>query len=289
MKRFCLLLLIPLLFVACRHHDSPSNNQVSVVTSIFPLYDIAQHIAGERLAVTYVVPVGANPHHYEPLPTTAVELQHAKLFIGIHREFDGWITDLLSDKTRIEFILSREESLYPNPHIWLTPRGGKRIAGDVAHLLATIDPNNRDYYFDNLSIYERELSKLDSTLFFLFNRAACKQFIQWHPAWDYLARDYHLTIIATIEHGHGVEPSVKQFMQLVDEAKEKQVKVIVTGLHARSNAAKMLTREIGGVLLKLDPIGDPRVDARASYIKMIYYNAVHLSSALNEAAEKNIN
>lgn len=285
MKHAWLLLLPLLLLIACNQHDASRDHEISVVTSIFPLCDITRHIAGEHVAVTYVIPVGANPHHYEPLPSTVLELQQATLFIGIHRDFDGWIADLLPDDTRRVFLLS-ENRAQPraNPHIWLTPGGGMSIADSVARMLSNIDPRNRAYYLMNLSSYKKELEQLDSTITLLFDHIVCKKFIQWHPAWDYLAHDYNLTIIATIEHGHGAEPSVRQFKQLIDRAKEQHVKVIVTGLYTQKKAAGTLAREIDGVLLKLDPIGDPAVDARATYLKMLYHNALLLSSSLNETA-----
>ncbi len=288
MKHFLIVLsffLALMLFHACGQYDQTGGVQITVVTSIFPIYDIVRNVAGERAAVRYVIPVGANPHHYEPFPSTVMELQRSNLFIGVHREFDGWITDLFPEKTRTEFLLSEEgEEYHTNPHIWLTPSGGKQIATVATHLLSSVDPQNRNHYQQNLTLYLKELSKLDSTFVFLFDQVSSRKFIQWHPAWDYLARDYQLIISATIEHGHGDEPSVKEFKHIIDVAKENDVRVVVIGLHAESKATEALVREINGMLLKLDSIGDPAVDARGTYIKMMHHNAILLSAALNRAA-----
>lgn len=275
------LLLVLLLSASCERQEHKEDIPATVVTSIFPVYDIVMHIAGEGANVRYVVPVGANPHHYEPLPATVAQLQHAKLFIGVHREFDGWITDLLPGDSRVEFLIPQgAKDYHANPHIWLTPRGGKRIAHAAARLLSLIDPQHQDDYEQNLSSYLSELEALDSTVTALFAGVTDRKFIQWHPAWDLLARDYQLTISATIEQGHGDEPSVKEFKQLIDEAKSNGIRVVVIGLHAESRATEALVREIDGVLLELDTIGDPDIDARSSYIKLMRHNALLLSKAL---------
>jgi zinc transport system substrate-binding protein len=272
-------------FTSCTRQNQAEDMRITVATSIFPIYDIVQHIAGERAEMHYVIPVGANPHHYEPLPPTVMKLQRANLFIGIHSEFDGWILDMLPEKTDILFLLPEEgRHRHTNPHIWLTPRGGKRIATAAARMLSSSDPRNKAYYRQNLQLYLRELSILDSTLTSLFDRVSCRTFIQWHPAWDYLASDYGLTIAATIEHGHGDEPSVKEFKQLIDTAKRNNIKLVVIGLHAESKATEALVAEIDGMLLRLDTIGDPACDERATYIKMMQHNAVLLSMALDRAA-----
>jgi zinc transport system substrate-binding protein len=272
-------------FSSCTRQNQTDDVQITVATSIFPIYDIVQHIAGERAEVHYVIPVGANPHHYEPLPATVIKLQRVNLFIGIHSEFDGWILDILPEKANILFLLPEDGShCQTNPHIWLTPGGGMRIATAAARILSSSDPQNKAYYQQNLQSYLRELSILDSTLTSLFDRISCRTFIQWHPAWDYLARDYGLTVAATIEHGHGDEPSVKEFKQLIDTAKRNNIKLVVIGLHAESKATEALVAEIDGTLLRLDTIGDPACDERATYIKMMQHNAILLSTALDRAA-----
>jgi zinc transport system substrate-binding protein len=276
------LFLVLLLFSGCEPDRAKNTDRITIATSIFPLYDIVTHIAGEYATVLHVIPVGANPHHYEPLPETVTKLQQATLFIGIQNEFDGWITDLLPKETRAAFVLQEEPAHEnTNPHIWLSPRGGQHIAAIASRLLCEIDPPNRDQYEQNLISYARELTALDSTIANLFDRAENRTFIQWHPAWDYLARDYQLNIQATIEHGHGDEPSVKEFKQLIDEARSQGVRVVVVGLNVESKAAEALTNEIDGVLLRLDTIGDPRSESRSTYRGLMYENARLLSEALN--------
>lgn len=277
--------LVLMLSASCERQEHKRDIPVTVVTSIFPVYDIVKHVAGEGVNVRYVVPVGANPHHYEPLPATVAQLQHTELFIGIHPEFDGWIITLLPGDSRIEFLIPEGAADYhANPHIWLTPRGGKRIAHAAARLLSLIDPQHQADYEQNLSSYLSELEALDSTVTALFAGVTDKKFIQWHPAWDLLARDYQLTISATIEHGHGDEPSVKEFKHLIDGAKDNGVRVVVIGLHAESKATEALVREIDGVLLELDTIGDPDIDSRSTYIKLMRHNALLLSRALGSPA-----
>jgi ABC-type Zn uptake system ZnuABC Zn-binding protein ZnuA len=286
-RKFLLLvfsLLFGCAFITSCTHPAESNTGATVVTSIFPVYDIVKNIAGDRTTVVYVVPVGANPHLYEPVPAEVTRLQNADLFIGVQRDFDGWVTDLLPAHARIHFLCGEEKGYeqQENPHIWLSPRGAKQIASSAARFLSSAYPHNSEYYDRNLTLYLEELSELDSTLHRLFAQVASREFIQWHPAWDHLARDYGLSIIATIE-AHGNEPSVKEFQQLVLKAKSQNVRVVVTGLNAHSKATEALVREINATLIRLDTIGDPADTSKATYLKMMHHNAILLSDALSAA------
>lgn len=287
MQRSALCLAISLsliLLISCGRREGPQGDREMVVTSIYPIFDIVKHVAGEHASVLYVVPAGANPHHFEPLPAAVEKMQGASLFIGVHPGFDGWITDLLPRGARTEFLLSSDPAHQDtNPHVWLSPSGAERIATAASRLLSALDPDNREAYRKNLISYRKDLAMLDSTLSLLFGNLACRTFIQWHPAWDYLAHDYDLRIAATVEHGHGDEPSVREFRHLVEEAKKNRVSIVVGGLYEESRATEALVREIDGILLKLDTIGDPGVAERATYIKMMINNAQLLSTALNLA------
>jgi len=263
-----------------------------VATSIFPLYDIIQNIAEERADIFFIIPIGANPHTYEPVPSVVERLQDIDMFIGSHRDLDNWIEEYLSEQTSMKYLNDHEgenpeehdrRHRETNPHIWLTVKGAKKLAERIAEYVSDFVPEHALYYKKNLDEYLQRLDDLDRDIFSLFENVKNKKFIQWHPAWDYFAKDYGLEIVGTIAYGHGDKPSVKEFKALVEKARKENVKVIVIGLNLESRAATALRREIDGTLVRLDSIGDPEDKEKNSYIQLMMYNAKKLAEALNQS------
>ena len=276
--------LFCLCMVSCTKQSSVSEH-LSIATSVFPVYDITKNIGGDKIEVLFVVPKGANPHTYEPVPSVVRRIQEADLFIGVHPEFDGWIKTHLSSKTNSVFLKQEDhndEHHHDNPHVWLSVRNAISSAEKITDVLSTLDGDNADVYADNLRIYREQLHRLDERISSLFEGIGKKKFIQWHPAWDFFAEDYGLQIVGTIEHGHGDEPSVKDFQTLIAKAKKEKVRTIVMGLNVESRTAQTLAREIDGRLIHLDSIGDAESEDRNSYLTLMEYNALRLSEALRK-------
>jgi zinc transport system substrate-binding protein len=295
-----------LTFVSCKLAPVSKSEKLKVVTSIFPIYDITKNITGTRADVFFVIPVGANPHTYEPVPSKIKQLKNAHLALAIQQEFDGWIRDYLPKQTILEFLQESERKTnqaneyeienrtierdqhkhnadaHENPHIWLTVKGAKKLAKKIASYLVDIDQENAHHYEKNLQGYLQELDELDYRINEIFKTTKNKKFIQWHPAWNFFAEDYGLEIIGSIEKGHGHEPSIKEFKALIDKAVSEKVKVIVLGLNIESKTAETLSREIDGVVVRLDSIGDPKVKEKSTYIKLMCHNAELLAEALNK-------
>lgn len=278
--RNCMIYLISFfLLISCGKEPDSTSERVVVGVSIFPLYDIAYNIAGDRAEPFFLIPVGANPHSFEPSPSIVKKLQEVTLYIGVLKEFDGWVEKFIPGDAPIRYL---EDENRANPHLWLSVKRAKGIAEQIAKFLSDVDQRNADYYKKNLQKYLTVLDRTDAEIADLFSEIKVKKFIQWHPAWDYLARDYGLTIAGTIQSGHGDEPSVKQFHKIVEVAQREGITVVVIGLKLQSSAANSLVREIGGKLIRLDSIGDPKRAERSTYASLMLHNARVLSESLKQ-------
>lgn len=287
-----LFFLMVFLLLSCNDSSKQEIVKLQVATSIFPICDITQNIAGQAADVFFVIPIHANPHTYQPVPSLVNQLKNSDLFIGVHRELDGWIEDFLTGSTIVVYLneeMEQDTSHYQdsslqrhdNPHLWLTVKGAEACTQMIAEALASQDTVNRSIYLEQSQDYLQELDLLNQRIFRLFENIQTKKMIQWHPAWDYFAADYGLEIVGTIEQGHGDEPSLKAFQELIEIAKRQNVKTVVIGLTAQSNTVEALVREINGSLIRLDSIGDPDDPERSSYIKLMEYNATLLVESFN--------
>ena len=258
----------------------PVNDSAVIVASIAPIADIAQNIAGNSINTISAVPFNANPHTFEPDPSTVKSIQNAKLFIGVHPEFDGWISRMVSVKGKIYFLSDMVSG--DNPHVWLSVKNARRIAPAIRDMLAAQFPEKAEMFSENFAAYDKKLSALDGRIATMFSNVKHKKFIQWHPAWNYFAADYGLDIAGSIESGHGDAPSIKSFRDLKARAIKDGIKIVVIDYYASSQTAEAFVREIGGKEVRLDGIGNPQHPDKAHYLALMEYNARVLAQALSE-------
>lgn len=283
-----ILLLAIFAYSDCKKQEKKTG-RITVVVSVFPLCDIARNISGDRADVFFTIPAGADPHTFEPRPSIAKDLQKADLFIGVSKEFDGWLERYLPDTAVRTYLLDRSYRRdkpgnstidTPNPHIWLSVRNAKNIARSTARYLSETDRKNKNYYDLNLTSYLKKLDELDRSIALLYMNKKNKSFIQWHEAWNYFADDYGLAITGTVQREGSDKASVRSIKEIIDRAKRDQVTVIVVGLSAEAKAALVLASEIAGTVVPLDGIGAPQASDRSDYLKLMYYNAKTLADAM---------
>lgn len=282
-----IFLILCLMMFHCQKSKS-IESQPFIATSIFPIYDLVRQVAGNTIDTGYFVPANANPHTYEPLPSQVVRLHQATCYIGVQREFDGWVEQFLSPGTPVCYL---NPAIHPHseinsgidcedPHIWLSVRDSKILVEHICRILSEMYPESEETFTQNAKYY---LSRLDSVDAAILNRLLTlndKKFIQWHPAWDRFARDYHLKIIGTIENGHGQEISVKSFQSLINKAQQEGVKAVIVGLNTQSSMVSVLVQEIHGKVVYLDTMGDPENPEKCTYVKLMLNNARHLADEL---------
>jgi zinc transport system substrate-binding protein len=286
MKQLLVIMMIVIALVWCCDcsgpGEKPASGTVIVAVSVFPVYDIARNVCGKNAETFFVIPAGADPHTYEPLPSIARQLEGTSLFIGISHGFDGWMENYLPKKACRAYIIDEKtrKKGNANPHIWLSVRESKKIASMIARNLCLVDPKHADQYGQNLDVYTRKLDVLDKTIEEIFRNSKNKSFIQWHEAWNYFAADYGLTIAGTVEREGSDKASVRSIKDIVERAKRDRVTTVAVSLNAEDRTARVLAGEIGGEIVRLDGIGDPGSSDRPDYINLMLYNAKALAQSL---------
>jgi zinc transport system substrate-binding protein len=125
-------------------------------------------------------------------------------------------------------------------------------AGNVERALAELDPAGAALYRANLARFEADLDTLDREIRTLLAAVPGRSFMVYHPAWGYFAREYGLTQIA-VEAG-GREPSARQLIALVEQARRQGVKAIFVQRGFARKSAEVIAGEIGGRVVEVDPM-----------------------------------
>jgi zinc transport system substrate-binding protein len=268
------LILLGLIFVgsSCREAGQ-TDNRIGVVVSIAPQADFVEAIGGDKVRVSVMVPPGADPHTYEPTPGQLVALSQARMYaeVGSGLEFELAWMDKISQQNKQMLIVdcskgitlmeggedSQEETLQghqggTDPHVWLSPKDAEIMVENIAAGLMAVDPENENYYAQGRDSYVAKLEALDKDIRDGLAGITNRRFIVFHPAWSYFAAEYNLEEIP-IEIGNK-EPSAKDIANVVQEAREFDIKIIFAEPEFNPRSAQVIAQEIDGKVVFIDPL-----------------------------------
>ncbi|OBY96244.1 manganese ABC transporter substrate-binding protein [Streptococcus dysgalactiae subsp. equisimilis] len=183
-KKISLILsafLAAFLLVACSSSGSQADksDKLKVVVTNSILADMTKTIAGDKIDLHSIVPIGQDPHEYEPLPEDVEKTNNADVIFynGINLEDGGqaWFTKLVknaqkkknkdyfaaSDGVDVIYLEGESEKGKEDPHAWLNLENGIIYSKNIAKQLMAKDPKNKDTYEKNLKAYVAKLEKLD--------------------------------------------------------------------------------------------------------------------------------
>lgn len=255
-----------------------ANEPLSVMVSILPLKYFTQHIGGERVQVSVMVPPGASPATYEPKPRQMVTLAQAKLYIAIGVPFEkAWLPRLRSANPSMTIVKGASgihmrymqahhhdhghgeaHTGTPDPHVWNSPTEAKKLAGNILAALVQADPEGSKVYRNN---YDRLIKKVDAVDAELRTLLAGKQgtrFLVYHPSWGYFARDYGLTQIPV--ELEGKEPGPRELAGIIKMAEKDGITVIFAQPQFSQKSARIVARAINGSVILADPLAEDWAD-----------------------------
>jgi zinc transport system substrate-binding protein len=254
--------------------------RIGVAVSIMPQAEFVERVGGDRVEVTVMVPPGANPHTYEPTPRQIAALSEARVYfkVGSGIEFElAWMDKLAAanrdmmvvDTSRGVELLEEEDGGHggSEPHVWLSPLNARIMVQNIYEGLAAVDPGSRDFFEKNRDAYIEELDRLDREARNALENVERKQFLSYHPAWGYLARDYGLEQISV--EVEGKEPSGGDIARAVGLARELGIKVIFVEPQFNPQSARVVADEIGGRVVYLDPLAKDYADNMRRVLKAL--------------------
>lgn len=270
-----LLLCIGLYLFNNNYQDSnnksqTSNDKIGVVVTVGPQEEFAKRVGGDRVNVMVMVPQGADPHTYEPLPNQMKQVQDAKIYfiVGSGIEFElAWMDKLTAINPQMEVVnTSQGIELLPNteehegndPHVWVSPQNAKIMVENICTKLVEIDPENKDYYQKNRDEYLNKLDELDKNTTKILSNQKNRNIMVYHPSWAYFCRDYDLKQIPI--ESQGKEPTPQGIASLIDQARRDNIRVIFVSPQFSSSNAQVIAREIGGRVVVVNPLSNNYIE-----------------------------
>ena len=235
--------------------------KIVVAVTIVPEQTFVEAVCGDLAQVVTMVPPGSSPENYEPSPQEMILLSEASVYfsIGVPTE----MANILPQIGDIPLVSLQDEvaAVYPDrtfksgerdPHIWLSPKRVEIMIEVIVKEMCSIDEVNADTYTQNGAEYIAQLEKADKEISETLKNVDSKKFIVYHPAFGYFADDYGLEMYALEEEGK--EATVGRLEDMIDLAKEENIKVIFYQEEIDSSQAEAFAQEIGGVTEQLAPL-----------------------------------
>lgn len=321
MRRSCgisllLALTLSLLLAGCSRGGGGGSRgegeqKLRVVASLFPLYDFARQIGGERAEVALLLPPGAEPHGFEPTPGEVTRLAAADLFIYTNKYMEPWVDDLMKglgasnllvvEASRGIPLLSEKEETRSrsgaaehdhgapegggvDPHLWLDFTRAAAMVDNILEGFVSKDPSGSEVYRRNAEAYKAQLIALDKRYAATLARCASRTLVSGgHFTFGYLARRYGLDYVAAYGFSPNAEPSPRDIIALSALLKRQGLTHLFYEELITPRVAETIAREAGAQLLMLHGahnISREDLAGGATFLSLMEKNLAALATGL---------
>ncbi|MCW6659511.1 zinc ABC transporter substrate-binding protein [Aerococcaceae bacterium NML191292] len=288
-------------------------NQKKVMTTFYPVYYLAQRIAGDKMEVSMLLDSNQDPHDYESSARDAATVQQSDIFIYQDDEMEHFVSDMvkLLDTSKTKIVESTEDiellagdmhehddheheegeshddhadhdhdhSHEFDPHTWMDPMIYAKQAENVKKALIEVDPDNKAVYEANAKALVEELTQLDAEYREQLAKLENKTIVVQHAAFGYLAHAYGLTQEAITGIQTTQEPSAAALAAMQDFVKAHQVKTIFVEPSLNPTTAKVVADASGATLRPLrtlESVTQEEIEKGEDYFTIMRANLAEL-------------
>ncbi|HET9838863.1 MAG TPA: metal ABC transporter substrate-binding protein [Candidatus Angelobacter sp.] len=281
--------------------------KLKVITTLTDLASLTQEVGGDKVDVEALARGYQDPHFVEPKPSFLLKLRNTDLLILVGLELEiGWLPPLITqsgngkiqpggqgylDASQFAQILEipqgsvtrAEGDVHPmgNPHYWLDPDNGRRIAKGIAAKLSALDPGDQAYFQQREQDFERRLAEADKKWMAQMAQYRGRKVVTYHRSWPNFAKHFGLDVIGYIEPRPGIPPTPSHTIELVNQMKRENVKIELIEPYFDLKTPNSIAGMVNGKVLVLMPSvgGKPEI---TDYFKLFDYDIALLTKAFEE-------
>jgi ABC-type Zn uptake system ZnuABC Zn-binding protein ZnuA len=293
-RRIFVIWILILLLSSCGRQPGPSagTNAPVILTSTSILADITRQIAGDRLKVASLLPVGTDPHSYQPTPQDIAKVSESKLIIINGAGYETFLDPLLKNADGQRMLVEASAGISPeknaqaiDPHMWLDPNLVVDYVGNIRDALIQFDPAGETTYQSNADAYMAELKNLDTWIKEQVDQIPAERrlLVTNHEAFGYFANRYGFKVVGTVieSFSSDASPSAQQLAALIDQIKSSSAPAIFLDASDNTTLAQQIAAETNVKVvtdLHLESLTDGA--PAATYIDMMKYNVTQIVNAL---------
>lgn len=316
---FVILIIVMTIIVMCFKTESivKKTERLQVIATLFPQYDFAKQIGGDKIDVKLLLKSGVETHHYEPTAKDMITiLNNSDIFLYTGTNLEPWTDKIVSSidgtecraidiSKNIELITIEEfeeshinseiiyeeheehnhnhhEEIYDG-HIWLSPKNAIIMIDNILEELCKIDSENSEYYKKNAEKYKSQILQLDTKIREIVEKSERKEIaVGGEFAYSYLVEEYGLNFVTVYTNcGEGEDPSITKVKSVIDYINNHNMPVVYYEELSEGTVAKMIAEETKAEPLVLYSIhnGNPEQD---TYVSLMNKNIENLEKGLNK-------
>ena len=282
-------------------------NKIQIMTATTDLAALAQEIGGDKVDVESIARGYQDPHFVEAKPSFLLKLRRADLLIVVGLELEiGWLPPLITQSTNPKIqvgapgyfdasrfarileiptgVVTRAEGdVHPlgNPHYWLDPENGLRIAKGIQNKLSEMRPGDAAYFAQRYQDFEQRIKQADEKWLAEMKPYSGRKIVTYHRSWPNFAEHFHLDVVGYVEPRPGIPPSPQHTVELISLMKRDGVKVIGVEPYFDLKTPNAVARDTGGKVVVLMPSvgGEKEI---TDYFKLFDYDIAKLKQAFDE-------
>jgi zinc/manganese transport system substrate-binding protein len=306
LKAFSLALTVCLLLTMSRP-SMATDKTLKVITTLTDLASLTQEVGGNKVEVEALSKGYQDPHFVDPKPSFLLKLRHADLLISVGLELEiGWLPPLVTqsgngniqpaapgylDASQFAEILEipqgavtrAEGDVHPmgNPHYWLDPDNGRRIAKGISAKLIAMDPADQAYFQQREQDFEKRLAEADKKWQAQMAPYRGRKIVTYHRSWPNFAKHFGLDVIGYIEPRPGIPPTPSHTIELVNLMKRENTKLELIEPYFDVKTPNSIASMSGGKVVIMMPSvgGKPEI---TDYFKLFDYDIAILTQAFQQ-------
>lgn len=281
--------------------------KLKVITTLTDLASLTQEVGGDKVDVEALAKGYQDPHFVEPKPSFLLKLRNTDLLVLVGLELEiGWLPPLITqsgngkiqpggqgylDASQFAQILEipqgnvtrAEGDVHPmgNPHYWLDPDNGRRIAKGIAAKLSALDPGDQAYFQQREQDFEKRLADADKKWTAQMAPYRGRKVVTYHRSWPNFAKHFNLDVIGYIEPRPGIPPTPSHTIELVNQMKREGVKIELIEPYFDLKTPNSIASMVNGKVVVMMPSvgGKPEI---TDYFKLFDYDIALLTKAFEE-------
>ena len=285
--------------------------QLKVVATTEDLGSLASEIGGDRVSVTSLAKGYQDPHFVDPKPSFILAVSRADLLIVVGRELEvGWLSPLLTSSRNSKVqpgskgyldasltvrileiptgqITRAMGDVHPlgNPHYWLEPGNGRRMAQAIRDKLGELSPNDKTLFAQRYADFDQRLAAAEKRWDAAMAPYKGTKIVTYHRSWPNFMERFGLEVMGYVEPKPGIPPSPAHTIDLIGEMKRQGAKLIVVEPYFDLKTPQAIANQTSGKVLILAPSVGGTKEA-TDYITLFDYDIGLLSSTLKQLAGK---
>jgi zinc/manganese transport system substrate-binding protein len=285
--------------------------QLNVIAATEDLASIAHEVGGDKIKVESLARGYQDPHFVEAKPSFVLKLNKAQLLIIVGRDLEiGWLPPLITQSRNARIQQGAEGYLdasltakilelptgqitramgdvHPlgNPHYWLDPENGKRIAKAIQGKLSQLDGANAAFYAQHEQDFERRLDDALKRWKAQMDPYRGLKVVTYHRSWPNFADAFGLDVIAYIEPKPGIPPTPQHTLDVIQAMKAQNVKIIMVEPYFDLKTPNAIAAATGAKVLVMPPsVGG--VKEATDYFKLFDTDINMVTAAIKETGAK---